>query len=281
MASSSSGRLIADAIGSEPAATLCAGGVVLSRWRKPIASYRLPPLPDTVFALHWAGRPRFSVWTKAGWSGPICKQGTVSCIPAGTETGWRINGVLDAITISLPPQSATRDRRFAIAEPNLLAVELGREIMDQMRAARTQSREDYIGLLVRTLSAHLTQADSGAPGPAHSCSPSEWRIREIEAHIRCNPAQACNVDDLAERAGLAPSHFSRLFKSLIGQPPHRYVCGVRLERSSTMLATTDLPVGEIAALLGFASQSHFTRTFSKQFGEPPLAYRRRSRVKVA
>ncbi len=81
------------------------------------------------------------------------------------------------------------------------------------------------------------------------------------------------MTDLSRLAGLSISHFARCFRKSVGVPPHTYVKQRRVARAREMLAATDLPVAEIALVLGFSDQSHFTRRSREVTGVPPGAYR--------
>jgi AraC-like DNA-binding protein len=51
--------------------------------------------------------------------------------------------------------------------------------------------------------------------------------------------------------------------------------GLRAERGVALVVETELPLGEIAASLGFLDQAHFTRAFRRWTGRPPSALRAR------
>ena len=90
-----------------------------------------------------------------------------------------------------------------------------------------------------------------------------------------------SVEELAREAGLSPAHFARAFRETLGQPPHQYVLGRRLERARVLLEAPDARPSEIAAAVGFADQAHLTRMFKRAFGLTPGAViRRRGRVSV-
>jgi AraC family transcriptional regulator len=50
-----------------------------------------------------------------------------------------------------------------------------------------------------------------------------------------------------------------------------------MARARELLAATDLPIGDVAQLLGFHSQSHFGQVFRAATGATPTAYRRARR----
>src|SRR5258705_8266428 len=89
------------------------------------------------------------------------------------------------------------------------------------------------------------------------------RVHEyVEAHLEKN----ISLQMLASTAGLSMSHFARAFKQSQGVPPHEYLVRCRVRRAQELLATTDLPLSEIARASGFSDQSHCTRRFREQVG---------------
>jgi transcriptional regulator GlxA family with amidase domain len=91
----------------------------------------------------------------------------------------------------------------------------------------------------------------------------------VEAHLEKN----ISLQMLASTAGLSMSHFARAFKQSQGVPPHEYLVRCRVRRVQELLATTDLPLSEIARASGFSDQSHCTRRFREQVGITPSGYR--------
>lgn len=83
------------------------------------------------------------------------------------------------------------------------------------------------------------------------------------------------VAELARAAHLSEGHLGRLFRTSLGCGPSAAVRLVRLDHAAALLATSNLPVKEIARLAGFANAFHFSRCFSAAFGLAPRAYRRK------
>ena len=76
----------------------------------------------------------------------------------------------------------------------------------------------------------------------------------------------------AEIARTSPRTLSRWLASE-GTSWRRLVDRVRLDAADRMLADPALPLGEIAAELGYSDHAHFTRAFRRWTGESPSAYR--------
>lgn len=81
---------------------------------------------------------------------------------------------------------------------------------------------------------------------------------------------------VADQLGLSPSHFRFLFRQATGQPFHKYLIGVRLERARQLLSEEGVPVSEAAYAVGFNGLSHFSRAFSQRFAANPTQVRNAS-----
>src|ERR1700691_2367557 len=66
---------------------------------------------------------------------------------------------------------------------------------------------------------------------------------------------------------------ARSFRSSVGLAPHAYVMRRRILRAQELLASTELPLADIAIATGFADQSHFCRRFRDMTGVPPRTFR--------
>jgi transcriptional regulator GlxA family with amidase domain len=88
------------------------------------------------------------------------------------------------------------------------------------------------------------------------------------------------VRRLARVSGVSAAHFARSFKQAFGVPPHRYLLTRRIERATTLLRDTDLPITEIAFQTGWGSLGTFGRVFRDVTGETPGALRGRARARA-
>lgn len=84
--------------------------------------------------------------------------------------------------------------------------------------------------------------------------------------------------DLAGRAYLTRSHFDRLVKAALGEPPGAFRRRLLLERAAHRLAAGEDSVLEIAVDAGYASGEAFSRAFARGYGCNPTAYRKRPRA---
>ncbi|WPC06729.1 AraC family transcriptional regulator [Pseudomonas benzenivorans] len=99
-------------------------------------------------------------------------------------------------------------------------------------------------------------------------------LAALDAHIDRHAAHPLQVGDLARLAGLSTARFHARFLDEVGQTPMEYVRGRRLQLARHLLQHSHLSVGDIAARVGYSSQSAFTAALSRQFGTTPRALRR-------
>ena len=114
-------------------------------------------------------------------------------------------------------------------------------------------------------------ADPAALRPRAALAPH--RVNAVTAYIEEHLAESVGVRRLAQVVNMSPFHFARMFKGALGVPPHAYITNARMERAKRLLATTQLPLREVATTVGYQTQAHFTGVFHKHVGVTPRTYR--------
>ncbi|WP_161958829.1 GlxA family transcriptional regulator [Ferruginivarius sediminum] len=104
---------------------------------------------------------------------------------------------------------------------------------------------------------------------------------------RCQAWLAENYDSeqpiarLIARTGLPERTFARRFRKATGYAPKAYLQNLRIEESKQLLETTDMPVEDVAAAVGYADPSYMRSLFKRLVGITPAEYRRRFRLPTA
>jgi AraC-like DNA-binding protein len=96
--------------------------------------------------------------------------------------------------------------------------------------------------------------------------------RALEAILE-RPSERFTVERLASIAGMSRSAFAAHFTRTIGQTPMNLLRSARLRRARELLATTDIPVAQIARSVGFSSRSNFSHAFRAIYGVDPTNFR--------
>jgi AraC family transcriptional regulator len=102
---------------------------------------------------------------------------------------------------------------------------------------------------------------------------ADRRLGRVVEFMSAHFAEPLTLDRLAEEACISRYHFARLFKAQVGQSPHRYLAGIRLDAARRMLQTTDRSVAEVGAACGYAVATHFTAAFTARYGVSPRDFR--------
>lgn len=99
-------------------------------------------------------------------------------------------------------------------------------------------------------------------------------VAEAQAWVATNYADPNPVASMAARVGLGERSLHRRFRRATGQSPLAYIQTVRIEEAKQMLETSDAPVDEIAAEVGYNEASSFRALFRRQVGVTASDYRR-------
>jgi AraC-like DNA-binding protein len=102
-------------------------------------------------------------------------------------------------------------------------------------------------------------------------------LERVAALLASLPPGPVPVAQMAEAAGCSASTLERRMRAVYGLSPRQHVLRTRVDRATALLATTDLPLAEVAAESGFYDQAVLTRTFGRLTGETPGQFRRRAR----
>ncbi len=128
--------------------------------------------------------------------------------------------------------------------------------------------------LATSLLVHLFHSYGAHPPLRFTGGLAPAQLRQVQDYIDERLDQDLGLAELAALTVLSTHHFGNAFKTSIGMPPHRYVTERRVHRAKEMLIGGGSSIAEIAAKVGFSSQSHLTFNFRKQTGVTPARYRR-------
>jgi AraC family transcriptional regulator len=126
------------------------------------------------------------------------------------------------------------------------------------------------------LAAHLLRAYNAFDAPLAEQIPilGARTLANIASYIEEHMGAPIALAELAAIAHVSRFHFTRLFKRSTGLTPMAYVERSRIQQAQDLLKMAELPLSEIALVVGFADQSHFTRRFHRNVGCTPGAFAR-------
>jgi AraC-like DNA-binding protein len=134
--------------------------------------------------------------------------------------------------------------------------------------ARIDGEEELTAWLVSMLESTMEAIS------AHHRYPVSVLLSEAIRYLREHSGEDLSRDDIARRACLSPTHFSRVVKQTFGHSFTELLARLRVDRAREMLTHTEKTLVEISGECGFTDQSYFTKVFQKYTGQTPGEYRR-------
>ncbi len=79
-------------------------------------------------------------------------------------------------------------------------------------------------------------------------------------------------EKIAASLNVSTVYFRKVFTERLGNPPMKYLRGMRVEKARELLRVPNANISEIAEKTGYSSVYSFSRVFSKECGMPPSKY---------
>jgi transcriptional regulator GlxA family with amidase domain len=106
-------------------------------------------------------------------------------------------------------------------------------------------------------------------------------LRKLEAFIVANLGRQISIDEMARATASSARTLARKVTRGLGMSLQRFVQRLRIMRAVHLLETTQHPIDDIVALVGYADPAAFRRVFRSETGETPRARRTRSMLRDA
>lgn len=100
-------------------------------------------------------------------------------------------------------------------------------------------------------------------------------IGKAMALLHREPSHGWTISELATRVGLSRTRLAERFRYFLADSPMAYLTKWRLKLGAESLIASDAGISEIAAAVGYGSESAFNRAFKREYRCPPAQYRRR------
>ena len=193
--------------------------------------------------------------------------------PAGTLAGGHFTfsgGPVDLllgflpVVVHLPKSAKTSAMRWTLER-------MREEILQQQLGSSFLVQQLAYFMLVETLRVHLTDAPTSSVGWLYALTDPQVRVAITSMHDR--PDRAWTLDALARHIGMSRSLFARTFKMKVGESPIQHLTRWRMLLASDRLSGSQDSVLNIAASLGYNSESAFGKAFKRVTGYSPRQYR--------
>lgn len=99
------------------------------------------------------------------------------------------------------------------------------------------------------------------------------RVSHVIGALEKDYSKQWRLDEIVGISNMSKSNLLTIFRKATGQTPIDYLMGIRIQRATEVLLTTDDNITEIAFASGFNDSNYFTRQFRKVTGKSPRDFR--------
>lgn len=147
-------------------------------------------------------------------------------------------------------------------------------VVRRLGAIRERFRRGDVGPLFPVAAAwDLLLCASEAAG-LRSCMHTGSDLAQRARRLMRQDDAPASVSAVAAGLGVSRTTLFRAFAAAYAMSPKDYLEQVRLERACNLLATTDLPILDVALRSGYEDAAYFSRRFHRRFKTTPSAWRR-------
>ncbi len=132
--------------------------------------------------------------------------------------------------------------------------------------------DDVSGLVIEGLMLEMVGEASRRNSTSGTKHLPHW-LQQAKELLHARFSEHLTLADIAKTVGVHPVHLAQTFHESYQCTVGDYVRQLRIEYACRELATSEVPIVDIALATGFCDQSHFTRTFKRCIGVAPSQYR--------
>ena len=162
----------------------------------------------------------------------------------------------------LPPYSALKKTHYSYM------VEQMSELL-KIYESETPSKQVRLRAVMLNLIAEIVDEVYGDQTGADANSDI---VQNYIEYITDNYQHDINLPKILKEQGISPSHFRRIFKSIIRKAPHEYLIDYRIEQSKKLLMTKRYTVSEVSYMVGYDDLHYFSRLFKNKEGVSPKTF---------
>jgi transcriptional regulator GlxA family with amidase domain len=130
------------------------------------------------------------------------------------------------------------------------------------------------------LAQQASNGGSGRAGRRPATQESRLAIFAEAVEILANESsRPLRIGEVAGRVATSPRHLQRIFADVAGMGFRSYLRRLRMSKAADLLATTPLPVKEIARRVGYGDASQFSKAFKRTYGVSPSQFRTMARAR--
>jgi AraC-like DNA-binding protein len=98
-------------------------------------------------------------------------------------------------------------------------------------------------------------------------------VKQVIDYISMNYSKKIKINELADYIGVNRSYLTNSFKREVNISPQEFLQNIRMDKASSLLKETAIPINAIALQVGYDDPLAFSKIFKQRFGVGPRKYR--------
>lgn len=159
-------------------------------------------------------------------------------------------------------------------------VSLVQSILDEL-AAQAAGYHSAVRGLVWALMARLQRLPGQGTGEVGTVHAGIDRVAPALHHMARHYCEPIRIEELSELCHASSTHFRRVFQTVTGKSPLKYLTQLRIRMATTLIQRGGQSMQEIAREIGYTTLSSFNRHFKSIMGTSPRQWRRANQRRPA
>ena len=188
-----------------------------------------------------------------------------------------------SFTIETPFNEIIKHPSIGVSHKNLVSSPFAVQFFDDSKALLSvfsnslseyqQKKLGYLNVLRANLVKIIITCVRNVSANPDSAKKSSF-VDKIISYVNEHYAENISLLKLCNSLGYTVPYVSRVFKEQIGMTFSEYLIKVRVQKSCSLLLSTDMSVRHIANAVGYSNTDFFHKSFRKIIGETPNKFRK-------
>lgn len=105
-------------------------------------------------------------------------------------------------------------------------------------------------------------------------------IAEAHNYMETHLSEKLTISVLSRKFSISPTSLKSGFRTMYGQPIHRWLMAQRMKRASDLIHSTNMTIQQIAQEVGYDGVSQFNTVFKQHYGQTPGQAKKMSKTGV-
>jgi AraC-like DNA-binding protein len=166
-------------------------------------------------------------------------------------------------------EQSQRGQAFSLHHPNSTTDHLQRDTLNLLKHPPVADNLKTLYIRSKVKELILLTIGGGAEDKKAVPNIDTDKLNAVKAYLTVNYLSVFTLESISKTFGLNEFKLKGGFRKLFGYTVFGYIHHLRMEHAYTLLSSGGFTIGEVAAIIGYTSDSAFIRAYKLQFGYTP------------